>query len=167
MPNTGCYDEYVRGWDTNEGGVLIDDPRLRARIIPALESEEIRIGSFPRVMAEVQPSMFLDLADVVAVWEEKHIAVARMLLHGVIDIHRTRPVLDRTILEKHKAAKGTLREIYVSGHRVSYSIGVLTRSELDYDVRSMRNGYFPAFSHPGDKAIRVTGCVIYIHSQTG
>src|SRR5713226_9465669 len=100
MPNPGCYERYVIGWETNEGGVLINDPRLKLEIIPALESEEIKIGSFPHVMADVLPSMFLDIAAVVAVWEEKHIAVARMYLHGVIDIHRSRPVL-----EKRQAAK--------------------------------------------------------------
>ena len=56
MPHPNCYYDFIRDWPTNEGGVLISDPRLLWRIIPALEREEIRIGSFLSFVSEKIPS---------------------------------------------------------------------------------------------------------------
>ncbi len=165
MPNPNCYYEYIRGWETNEGGVLIGDPRLNPWIIPALESEEIKIGSFPRVMAEVQPSMFLNLADVVAVWEEKHIAVARMIMTGVT---RTTVRKSKQALAKLQAGGATLKpEDYYSWRTfLSYLTGIYTREEFDECIRQMENGYFPSYRSIHGRDVQPTGCILFIHSQT-
>ena len=164
MPHPDCYYEYIRGWETNEGGVLINDPRLNPWIIPALESEEVRIGSFPRYIAEVQPSMFLDLATVVAVWEEKHIAVARMIITGVT---RTPVRKSKQALAKLQAGGATLKhEDYFSWRTfLSYLTGIYTRDWLDECIQKMQNGYFPTYHHIHGRAVQPTGCILFIHSQ--
>src|SRR6266496_1611297 len=100
MPHPDCYTHFIRDWPTNDGGHIIGDPRKDWRIIPELESEEIEIGSFPHSIAEVQSDMFLDFATVVAVWEEKHIAVARMHMYGVA---RTTVCKSKKAIEKMRA----------------------------------------------------------------
>ncbi len=165
MPHPNCYYDFIRDWPTNEGGVLISDPRLLWRIIPALEREEIRIGSFPHVIADVLPDMFLDLATVTAVWEEKHIAVARMHMVGVT---RTAVRKSKQTLEKKRAESDTLKpEDYYSWRTfVSFLSGIYTRDQFDRCIREMRNGYFPDTYSLNGRPIRVTGCVLYIHAQT-
>lgn len=143
MPSRKCYDDYTRYWDTNDGGRLIDDPVTRSKIIPALEREEIHCGYFPRHIAEVRPEMFLDFASVLAIWEEKHIAVARMQFKGVATTHvNTGP------------RKWHTRRF------LSYGTGIYTREEFAEDIQDMEDGYF----HIGDHALKVTGCRIYIHA---
>ena len=157
----------MRGWPTNDGGALMEDPRLLWKIIPELESEEIRIGSFPHVMADVLPDMYLDLSTVVAVWEEKHIAVARMHMLGVT---RTSVRKSKKVIEKKRAEGGTLtREDYYSWRTfLSRSYGIYTRDILDRCIRKMKNDYFPVPSGSilHGRAVHVTGCIVYIHSQT-
>jgi hypothetical protein len=34
MPHPDCYYDYIRDWETNDGGQLIGDPRLNPWIIP-------------------------------------------------------------------------------------------------------------------------------------
>lgn len=165
MSHPDCYTRFIRGWPTNEGGVMIGDPRLRGRIIPELEHEEIRIGSFPRVIAEVTPSMYLDLAAVVAVWEEKHIAVARMRMVGVT---RTPVLKSKQAIEKKRAESKTLKpEDYYSWRTfLSGLTGIYIRDQLDKCIREMENNYFPETYSLHGRPVRVTGCVLYIHAQT-
>jgi hypothetical protein len=157
----------MHGWPTNDGGHLIGDPRKAWRIIPKLESEEIKIGSFPRSIAEVQSDMFLDLAAVVAAWEEKHIAVARMHMSGVA---RTPVRKSKKAIEKLEARGDKLmfEDYYTVRSFLSGSTGIYTRDIFDKCIRDTKNGYFPAnYSYLVDgRLVRVTGCVLYIHSQT-
>lgn len=149
---------------------MIGDPRKNWWIIPELEREEIRIGSFPRYIADVLPDMFLDLADVVAVWEEKHIAVARMHMYGVT---RTPVRKSKQAIEKKEARGDTLtREDFYSWRTFLSSLsGIYTRDGLDECIRGMKKDYFSASYSPASysyhgRPVRVIGCVLYIHSQT-
>lgn len=165
MPHPDCYARYIYGWPTNDGGVMINNPRKEWRIIPELESEEIRIGSFPYTIAEVKPGMFLDLAAVVVVWEEKHIAVARMHMYGVT---RTPVRKSKQVIEKLQAKGAILKhEDYFSWRTfLSGSSGIYTRDILDKCIREMKNDYFTASYSFHGRPVRVTGCMLYIHSQT-
>jgi hypothetical protein len=42
--------------------------------------------------------------------------------------------------------------------------GIYTRAELDDCLQKMRNGYFPRISSIHGRALRVMGCVVYIHA---
>jgi len=165
MPNPGCYNAYIRGWETNEGGTLINDPRLNPWIIPVLESEEIQIGSFPSHIAEVQPNMFLDLTTVTTVWEEKHITVARMMIGGVT---RTPARKSKQALAKRRDQGVELkREDFFSWRTfLSYMVGIYTREGFDKCVQQMKNGYFPMSHSIHGRSVQPVGCRLYIHAQT-
>ena len=164
MPHPDCYNEYIRGWETNEGGTLINDPRLNPWIIPKLESEEIQIGSFPSYIAEVQPGMFLDLATVVAVWEEKHIAVARVIITGIT---KTPVRKSKQAVAKLEAGGAPLKyEDYYSWRTFLSSLtGIYTREEFDICIQQMKNGYFPTSHSIHGRAVQPTGLRLYIHAQ--
>jgi hypothetical protein len=167
MPHPDCYTRFIRDWPTNDGGHMIGDPRKEWRIIPELESEEIQIGSFPHSMTDVLPEMFLDLAAVVAVWEEKHVAVARMHMYGVA---RTPVRKSKKAIEKleTRSDKLTFEDYYTVRTFLSGSTGIYTRDIFDECIRDTENGYFPAnYSYLVDgRLVSVTGCILYIHSQT-
>jgi hypothetical protein len=128
------------------------------RIIPELESEVIEIGSCPQTIKDVQPGASLDLAQVVALWDEKHIAVARMYLYGVIEARRSYEAL-----KKLRAKKGELtREDYIVGRRASYAVNIFTREDLDYWVQ---RGHIFAESPTGNP-LHVTGCKVFVHART-
>jgi len=144
---------------------MIGDPRKEPMIIHALEREEILIGSFPHSIKDVRPDMFLDPAAIVAVWEEKHIAVARMLMRG------SRTILARKserAMKKQQAGSDTLRPEDFYSRRVILSdlYGIYTRDMLDECIGEMRNNYFPASYGFHGEPICVIGCLLYIHSQT-
>src|SRR6266516_2625631 len=130
MSHQDCYARYgdfLRNWPTNDGGDMIGDPRKQPWIIPELESEEIKIGSFPYSIADVQSDMFLDLANVVAVWEEKHIAVARMLMYGVTRTHirKSKKAIEK--LQQTMSRRLTMEECYTWRTFLSGSTGIYTR----------------------------------------
>jgi hypothetical protein len=157
MPNPNCYWRYISGWPTNDGGALMEDPRLEWKIIPELECEEIRIGAFPRTIAEVRPDMFLDIAEIVAIWEEKHIAVARIHMRGTT---KTIVRKSKKALENVRAENGELKreDIYSQRNFLSSSTGIYTRDTFDWCVRKMKNGIFsPGNSIIHGRAVRVTG----------
>src|SRR5260370_27672770 len=165
MSSPDGYTRYVRGWETNEGGVLIDDPRLRRKIIPELEHEEIRLGSFPHIMADVLPSMFLDIATITTVWDEKHIAVARMIMTGVT---KTPFRKSKQALAKLQAEGTKLKhEDYFSSRTfLSYLTGIYTRDILDKCIQQMKNDHVSSSYSLHGRSVRVTGCTLFIHSRT-
>jgi hypothetical protein len=157
----------MRGWPTNEGGDLIGDPRKQWWLIPELESEEIQIGSFPHSIAEVLPEMFLDLTAVVAVWEEKHIAVARMHMYGVTEtlVRKSKKAIEKL---QTRSDTSTIEDYYSRRAFLSGSTGIYTRDRLDKCIREMKSGYFSAYYsfQAQGRSVRVIGCILYIHSQT-
>jgi hypothetical protein len=166
MPHPDCYNRFMYGWPTNDGGHLISDPRKEWKIISELESEEVRIGLFPSTIAEVQPNVFLDLAAVVTVWEEKHISVARMHMFGVA---KTLVRKSKKAIEKLEAKGDTLtiEDYYTERSFLSGSTGIYTRDIFDKCISNTKDGFFPAnYSRLVDgRLVRVTGCILYIHSQ--
>ncbi len=167
MPHPDCYTNYIRGWPTNDGGDMIGDPRKEPRIIPALEREEIQVGSFPHSMKDVRPDMLLDPATVVAVWEEKHIAVARMLMCGsaITLVRKSKQMIEKE--EKRTGAVLKGKDIFSPRPFLSGSVGIYTRDMFDECISEMKDNCFPAFySLRGGRAVRVIGCILYIHSQT-
>jgi hypothetical protein len=160
MPNAYCYERLVHGWPTNDGGQLINDPRLYPQIIPELESEVIEIGLCPRRAKEVPPGTSLDLAQVVAVWDERHITVARMYWYGMIETRR-----HILTLQKLRAKKGKLTpEDYTAGRRVSADVQIFTRAKLEACVKQGRILAYSPTHRPLDV---ITGCMVFIHTRTG
>jgi hypothetical protein len=163
MSNPECYTQFVSNWPTNEGGALINDPRKAWKLIPELECEEFRIGSFPDRVADVCPDQMLSTSDIVTLWDGQQIALARMHLYGVTKtlVHKSKA---KWSAEMKKAGKVALTsgELYTWRSFLHTEMRICTRDALEQHLESVQDERTAVFR---GKPLRLTGCVVSVHAR--